>query len=76
MTAMEGLNNNLRVPCSLIKDESLRPKYSKLLQHPFILYGEQSRTDVAAYVTDALESMARHGITPFTTNQPAECWSD
>lgn len=63
-------------PHSLIKDESLRPKYSKLLQHPFILSAEQSRTDVAAYVTDTLESMAAQGITPFTFNQPAECWID
>lgn len=61
---------------SLIKDESLRPKYSKLMQHPFIAYGEQNRTDVAGYVSDILESMERNGITAFTTNNPAECWSD
>ncbi|XP_055706669.1 dual specificity mitogen-activated protein kinase kinase 4-like [Phlebotomus papatasi] len=59
----------------LIKDESNRPKYSKLLQHPFIQRGERSHTDVAAYVSDVLESMANNGITPFTTNQPAECWN-
>lgn len=61
---------------SLIKEESNRPKYSKLLQHPFIQRGEKSHTDVAAYVSDILETMAAQGITPFTTNQPAECWFD
>lgn len=67
--------NNLFI-FSLIKEESLRPKYSKLLQHPFIQRGEKSHTDVAAYVGDILESMANNGITPFTTNQPAERWFD
>ena len=59
---------------SLIKDEKDRPKYAKLLTHPFIQRAERSHTDVAAYITDILESMANNGITPFTTNQPAECW--
>lgn len=58
----------------LIKEETHRPKYAKLLQHPFIQRGEKSRTDVAAYVMDILESMANNGITEFTTNQPAEVW--
>lgn len=61
---------------SLIKEESHRPKYSKLLQHPFIQRGERSHTDVAAYVSNVLEVMEKHGITPFTTNQPAESWFD
>ncbi|XP_055923334.1 dual specificity mitogen-activated protein kinase kinase 4 isoform X2 [Eupeodes corollae] len=56
----------------LIKNESERPKYSRLLQMPFIQRGERSHTDVAAYVTDILESMESDGITEFTTNQPAE----
>lgn len=56
----------------LIKNESERPKYSRLLQMPFIQRGERSHTDVAAYVTDILESMENDGITEFTTNQPAE----
>lgn len=59
---------------SLIKEESNRPKYSKLLQHPFIQRGERSYTDVATYVSDILERMLQHGITPFTADQPAECW--
>lgn len=57
---------------SLIKNESERPKYDGLLQMPFILRGERSNTDVAAYVTDILEAMEQDGITQFTTNQPAE----
>lgn len=61
---------------SLIKEEINRPKYSKLLQHPFIQRGERSHTDVATYVVDVLETMEQHGITPFTTNQPAENWFD
>ncbi|XP_013108655.1 dual specificity mitogen-activated protein kinase kinase 4 [Stomoxys calcitrans] len=56
----------------LIKNESERPKYDRLLQMPFILRGERSNTDVAAYVTDILEAMENDGITQFTTNQPAE----
>jgi mitogen-activated protein kinase kinase 4 len=65
-------------PChsSLIKEESNRPKYSKLLLHPFIEIGEKSHIDVAAYVSQILESMANNGITQFTMNQPAECWTD
>lgn len=61
---------------SLIKEESNRPKYSKLLQHPFIQNGERSPTDVAGYVIDVLETMAMYGITPYTTDQPAEIWYD
>ncbi|XP_037923314.1 dual specificity mitogen-activated protein kinase kinase 2 [Hermetia illucens] len=56
----------------LIKDESQRPKYSKLLQLPFIQRGERSHTDVAAYFGNVLEQMEQDGITQFTTNQPAE----
>lgn len=66
----------VRLIFSLIKEESYRPKYSKLLQHPFIQRGEKSHTDVATYVGDVLETMAMHGITQFTTNQPSECWLD
>lgn len=61
---------------SLIKEESNRPKYSALLLHPFIQNGERSPTDVAGYVNDVLETMKFHGISPFTTNQPAESWFD
>lgn len=54
----------------LMKDETLRPKYNKLLQHPFILSGDKEEVDVAAYVCDILDAMANNGISTFTTNQP------
>uniref|UniRef100_A0A182NST6 mitogen-activated protein kinase kinase n=1 Tax=Anopheles dirus TaxID=7168 RepID=A0A182NST6_9DIPT len=60
----------------LIKDERDRPKYGKLLQHAFIQLAEKSDTDVAAYVSEVLESMANNGITQFTTNLPAEGWNE
>lgn len=69
-------NQNASLTFSLIKEEINRPKYSKLLQHSFILRGEKSHTDVATYVSDILETMSFLGITPFTTDQPAECWFD
>ncbi len=58
----------------LIKEEMHRPKYAKLLQHPFIQRAEKSRTDVSSYVSNILESMANNGITEFTTDEPAEVW--
>uniref|UniRef100_A0A182UT57 mitogen-activated protein kinase kinase n=1 Tax=Anopheles merus TaxID=30066 RepID=A0A182UT57_ANOME len=60
----------------LIKDERDRPKYGRLLQHPFIQQAEKSDTDVAAYVSEVLESMANNGITQFTTDLPAEGWNE
>lgn len=52
----------------LIKQETLRPKYNKLLQDPFILRAMQERIDVAAYVTEIMDEMANNGISAFTTN--------
>ncbi|XP_053692670.1 dual specificity mitogen-activated protein kinase kinase 4-like [Sabethes cyaneus] len=60
----------------LIKDEKDRPKYGKLLQHSFLQRVQQAHTDVSAYVSQILESMANNGITPFTTNLPAERWNE
>ncbi|XP_012257201.1 dual specificity mitogen-activated protein kinase kinase 4 isoform X2 [Athalia rosae] len=54
----------------LIKEETQRPKYNKLLEHPFIRKGEEATIDVAAYVSGVLDSMTNNGVTPFTTNQP------
>lgn len=56
--------------CSLIKEENQRPKYNKLLEHPFIRRSEESQVDVAAYIGGILDNMANNGVTPFTTNQP------
>jgi len=55
---------------SLIKEETQRPKYNKLLEHPFIRKAEESTIDVAAYISGVLDNMANNGVTPFTTNQP------
>lgn len=55
---------------SLIKEETQRPKYNKLLEHPFIRNSEEGTIDVAAYIGGVLDNMANNGITPFTTNQP------
>ncbi|OXU28232.1 hypothetical protein TSAR_009643 [Trichomalopsis sarcophagae] len=54
----------------LIKEETQRPKYNKLLEHPFIRNSEEATIDVAAYIGGVLDNMANNGITPFTTNQP------
>ncbi|XP_060523331.1 dual specificity mitogen-activated protein kinase kinase 4-like [Cylas formicarius] len=53
----------------LIKQENLRPKYNKLLQDPFILRSQQEKVDVAAYVREILDAMAKNGVSAFTTNQ-------
>lgn len=55
---------------SLIKEEINRPKYNKLLQHPFITTSENEIVDVAAYVSHIMDEMANNGISVFTTDQP------
>lgn len=55
---------------SLIKEETQRPKYNRLLEHDFIKRSETERVDVAAYVCSVLDDMANNGITAFTTDQP------
>ncbi|PZC86398.1 dual specificity mitogen-activated protein kinase kinase 4 [Helicoverpa armigera] len=60
----------------LIKEENQRPKYNRLLEHPFIKGIDQSRADVAAHVCEILEAMERNGVSPFTTDQPAQAWVD
>lgn len=54
----------------LIKEETQRPKYNKLLEHPFIRRSQEAQIDVAAYIGGVLDTMATNGITSFTTNQP------
>lgn len=53
----------------LIKDEIQRPKYNKLLEHPFIRKAEEDTVDVSAYISGVLDNMALRGLTPFTTNR-------
>uniref|UniRef100_A0A1B6CQT0 mitogen-activated protein kinase kinase n=1 Tax=Clastoptera arizonana TaxID=38151 RepID=A0A1B6CQT0_9HEMI len=54
----------------LIKEENQRPKYNKLLEHPFIRCSDEAKIDVAYYVSDVLDNMANNGATMFTMNQP------
>ncbi|XP_075230803.1 dual specificity mitogen-activated protein kinase kinase 4-like isoform X2 [Lycorma delicatula] len=54
----------------LIKDETQRPKYNKLLEHPFIIRSDNAPIDVAHYVSNILDSMTDNGATIFTTNIP------
>lgn len=55
---------------SLIKEETQRPKYNKLLEHAFIRRSDEAKIDVAHYVSDVLDNMANNGATMFTMNQP------
>uniref|UniRef100_T1ITH1 mitogen-activated protein kinase kinase n=1 Tax=Strigamia maritima TaxID=126957 RepID=T1ITH1_STRMM len=45
----------------LIKDESQRPKYNRLLEQPFILRSEKESLDVAGYVCSILDQMPSNG---------------
>ncbi|CAB3369839.1 Hypothetical predicted protein [Cloeon dipterum] len=44
----------------LIKDETQRPKYNKLLEHPFLRQSDASNVDVAVYVNGVIEKMANN----------------
>ncbi|XP_021933323.1 dual specificity mitogen-activated protein kinase kinase 4 isoform X1 [Zootermopsis nevadensis] len=54
----------------LIKEETQRPKYNKLLEDRFIRSSDEANVDVAQYVSDVLDLMANNGATAFTMNQP------
>merc|ERR1712036_173012 len=41
----------------LMKDETVRPKYIKLLEHPFIVRSQEETVNVAGYVTSILDRM-------------------
>jgi len=43
--------------CSLIKDELQRPKYSRLLQHPFIIRSSKETVDVHGYFSHVFVEM-------------------
>ncbi|PNF38928.1 Dual specificity mitogen-activated protein kinase kinase 4 [Cryptotermes secundus] len=54
----------------LIKEETQRPKYNKLLEDKFIRSSDEANVDVAQYVSEVLDAMANNGATAFTMNQP------
>merc|ERR1719507_142811 len=51
----------------LMKDESVRPKYTKLLEHPFIVTSENEKLDMAGYVTSILDRMQGNEPRPAET---------
>ena len=60
----------------LIKDETQRPKYTRLLGHDFIVRSDSERVDVADYVTHILERYdAREGMDDedAAAEQPMDC---
>jgi len=44
-------------PNSLIKSELQRPKYARLLKHPFILRSAAEKIDVKSYFSDVFDAM-------------------
>jgi len=45
------------------KEARQRPKYSKLLQHPFLLRSQSEQVDVSAYVTNIFQRIETLGLT-------------
>ena len=53
-----------RIPSiSMQKEARQRPKYSKLLQHPFLLRSQSEQVDVSAYVTNIFQRIETLGLT-------------
>lgn len=48
---------------SMQKEARQRPKYSKLLQHPFLLASQAEQVDVSAYVDNILQRIKTLGLT-------------
>lgn len=55
---------------SLIKEETQRPKYNKLLEHPFIKESDEAKLDISLYIRKILDEMESCGANMFTMNQP------
>lgn len=45
------------------KEARQRPKYSKLMQHPFLLQSQSEQVDVSAYVTNIFQRIEELGLT-------------
>lgn len=56
--------------CSLIKEETRRPKYNKLLEHSFIKKNDEAKLDPSLYIREILNRMENSGAIMFTMNQP------
>lgn len=55
---------------SLIKAENQRPKYNKLLEHPFIKRSDAESVDVASYISEIMDAMKNDGAFMYTMNDP------
>lgn len=55
---------------SLIKEETRRPKYNKLLEHSFIKKNDEAQLDPSLYIEEILNHMENSGAIMFTMNQP------
>ncbi|XKL62409.1 hypothetical protein PGB90_002242 [Kerria lacca] len=53
----------------LIKEENRRPKYNKLLEHPFIKKNDENKLDASLYIREILNQMENSGAITFTMNQ-------
>lgn len=54
----------------LIKEENQRPKYNKLLEHPFIKHSDAECVDVASYISEIMDAMKNDGAFMYTMNDP------
>ncbi|XP_060848492.1 dual specificity mitogen-activated protein kinase kinase 4-like isoform X1 [Rhopalosiphum padi] len=54
----------------LIKEENQRPKYNKLLEHPFIKRSDAESVDVASYISEIMAAMENDGAFMYTMNDP------
>lgn len=54
----------------MIKEENQRPKYNKLLEHPFIKHSDAESVDVASYISEIMAAMENDGAFMYTMNDP------
>ena len=45
------------------KEARQRPKYSKLMEHPFLIQSQSEQVDVSAYVTNIFQRIETLGLT-------------
>lgn len=55
---------------SLIKEENQRPKYNKLLEHPFIKRSDAESINIASYISEIMDAMKNDGAFMYTMNDP------
>ena len=68
---------------SMQKEARQRPKYSKLMEHPFLIRSQSEQVDVSAYVTNIFQRIETLGLTvsdlgfdwPFKGTNKIPVWS-